>query len=172
LVDGIAIDSNIKSIEICHGCQTGKGHRQPFPTSTSITTKPLELVHCDLCGPMRVPTPDGARYFVIFVDDFSRLQFVSLLVTKRRRPPVPQKSSNQGRTPIQHEDSTLPNRQRLGLHQSRRSTILQDVGNPTRDDGPIHAFPKRRFGTIHTNSSRTWTRNARNRQSPHGLQQS
>ena len=32
----------------------------------------LELIHLDVCGPMKVMSLGGARYFVTFIDDFSR----------------------------------------------------------------------------------------------------
>ena len=35
-------------------------------------TKPLEIVHLDVGGPMRTTSVGGTKYFVTFVDDFSR----------------------------------------------------------------------------------------------------
>ncbi len=35
-------------------------------------TKPLEIVLLDVCGPMRTTSLGGARYFVTYIDDFSR----------------------------------------------------------------------------------------------------
>ena len=38
----------------CDGCLVGKQHRQPFPKkSTSYSVKPLELIHSDVCGPIK-----------------------------------------------------------------------------------------------------------------------
>ena len=34
--------------------------------------KILELVHSDVAGPMKTESLGGARYFVTFIDDFSR----------------------------------------------------------------------------------------------------
>ena len=48
---------------LCKGCQAGKGQRSPFPSSSpSRASKPFELIHADLFGPTRVPTPSGATY--------------------------------------------------------------------------------------------------------------
>jgi len=33
---------------LCHACQLGKHARLPFATSTSQTTSPFEIVHCDV----------------------------------------------------------------------------------------------------------------------------
>ena len=36
------------------------------------TTRPLELIHMDLCGPMRIQSRSGKKYVLVIVDDFSR----------------------------------------------------------------------------------------------------
>ncbi|KAI3522492.1 hypothetical protein L1887_00319 [Cichorium endivia] len=67
----------------CEGCLIGKQTRHPFPSSTSFRAKKrLELVHGDLCGPVTPPTPAGNRYFMLLVDDFSRVMWVYLLKSK------------------------------------------------------------------------------------------
>jgi len=38
---------------ICSSCQKGKLTRSTFKTKEYHSSKPLELVHTDLCGPMR-----------------------------------------------------------------------------------------------------------------------
>ncbi len=45
-------------------------------------TKPLEIVHSDVCGPMKTTSLGGARYFVMYIDDFSRKVWVYLLKSK------------------------------------------------------------------------------------------
>jgi transposase InsO family protein len=45
-------------------------------------TKPLEIVHSDVCGPMRTTSLGGARYFVTYIDDFSRKVWVYSLKSK------------------------------------------------------------------------------------------
>eukprot|EP01018_Ginkgo_biloba_P033513 Gb_25092 [translate_table: standard] len=52
------------SKEICEGCIYGKQHRGSFPTSKFKAREPLELVHTDLCGPMRTLSMGKARYFM------------------------------------------------------------------------------------------------------------
>ena len=42
----------------------------------------LELVHSDLCGPMHVPSANGNRYLMTFVDDYTKMCWVYLLKTK------------------------------------------------------------------------------------------
>jgi hypothetical protein len=47
--------------------------------ATTRATAPLQLVHSDLCGPLSVPTPHGDRYFITFIDDYSRFVILKLL---------------------------------------------------------------------------------------------
>ena len=46
------------------------------------TTKVLELVHTDLCGPMEVESMGGSNYFMLFIDDYSRMTWVFFLSYK------------------------------------------------------------------------------------------
>ncbi|CAI7843877.1 unnamed protein product [Closterium sp. NIES-53] len=67
----------------CPDCTTGKLPRTSFPTSTTRASAPLELVHTDICGPMQTPEREkGSKYFITFLDDFSRLSWVTLVKTK------------------------------------------------------------------------------------------
>ena len=68
----------------CEGCVEGKQARQPFPSDGGThATKVLELVHSDVCGPMRTTSMGGGRYFLTFIDDFSRKVWVYVLKSKR-----------------------------------------------------------------------------------------
>ncbi|KAA0059681.1 gag/pol protein [Cucumis melo var. makuwa] len=49
---------------------TGKGLRVKIP---------LELVHSNLCGPMNVKARGGYKYFISFIDDYSRYNHVYLI---------------------------------------------------------------------------------------------
>jgi hypothetical protein len=42
----------------------------PFK-SNSQSIKLLELIHTNFSSPMQTPTHGGAKYFVIFIDDYS-----------------------------------------------------------------------------------------------------
>lgn len=54
----------------------------PFPTEGSRAQNALELIHSDVCGPMEVSSLGGARYFVTFIDDFTRKVFIYILTKK------------------------------------------------------------------------------------------
>ena len=67
---------------VCEPCAMGKNHRQPFPQSDTKTTKPLELIHMDVCGPMPVSTYGGSKYAATFLDDYTGYGITQLLKTK------------------------------------------------------------------------------------------
>ena len=50
---------------------------------TSID-KPLQLVHMDLCGPSRKEGTRGEIYFMLVIDDYSILTWVSFLKEKSK----------------------------------------------------------------------------------------
>ena len=51
----------------------GKQHRTNMPNvATHRSTKPLQLIHTDVCGPMQTTSLGGARYFITFIDDYTR----------------------------------------------------------------------------------------------------
>jgi len=67
----------------CGSCELGKQHRQPFPKGISKrATHKLELVHSDICGPMSTASLSNNMYFILFIDDFSRMTWVYFLKTK------------------------------------------------------------------------------------------
>ncbi|KAG7640275.1 Zinc finger CCHC-type superfamily [Arabidopsis suecica] len=68
---------------ICAACEMGKQSRRSFPKkSQSNTNKTLELIHSDVCGPMQTESINGSRYFLTFIDDFSRMTWVYFLKNK------------------------------------------------------------------------------------------
>ena len=59
-------------------CQFGKQIVLPFNNSVSHPLSSFDLIHSDVWGPSPISTPGGSRYFVIFVDDFSRYTWIYL----------------------------------------------------------------------------------------------
>ncbi|KAJ4812770.1 polyprotein [Rhynchospora pubera] len=69
--------------QLCEACLLGKHARKSFPkVSTSRATKPLELVHADVCGPIQPQSLGKSSYFVLFIDDYSRKTWVYFLKNK------------------------------------------------------------------------------------------
>ena len=82
LVDGLDFGSS-GSLDFCKGCVLGKQHKLPFLSDgAKRATATLELVHSDVWGPARTTSAGGAKYFVSFIDDFSRKVFVFFMRRK------------------------------------------------------------------------------------------
>ena len=67
--------------QTCTGCQIGKQARTKLPKEATFQASDiLELIHSDVCGPFKTSSTGGSKYFVTFIDDFSRrvwLYFIS-----------------------------------------------------------------------------------------------
>jgi len=60
--------------------ELGKHHRGSFPSRVNNhSSSAFELVHSDIWGRCRVPSFKGFRYFLLFVNDFSRITWFYLL---------------------------------------------------------------------------------------------
>ncbi|KAG8491216.1 hypothetical protein CXB51_014346 [Gossypium anomalum] len=82
---GLAKDmTKVEPLEgICDVCQLGKQARKPFPVDQAWRAREkLELVHSDICGPMKTPSLNGSKYFVLFIDDLTRFCWIFFLKQK------------------------------------------------------------------------------------------
>nr|GEU70307.1 retrovirus-related Pol polyprotein from transposon TNT 1-94 [Tanacetum cinerariifolium] len=72
---------------LCSSCKLGKAKRKSFYTKTTPSSKRrLQLLHMDLCGPMRVASINGKRYVLVIVDDYSRYTWTHFLRSKDETP--------------------------------------------------------------------------------------
>ena len=60
----------------------GKAHRVKFSTSKHKSRGLLDYVHTDVWGSIKVTSKGGSRYFVTFVDDYSRYVWIYFLKHK------------------------------------------------------------------------------------------
>ena len=76
----IGVDESVLRYETC---VLNKIHRTTYsPSISNKSSVPFELIHSDVWGPSRESTVSGMRYFVSFIDDYTRLSLVSPLKTK------------------------------------------------------------------------------------------
>ena len=69
--------------QLCEGCLLGKQSRKSFPKEASTRAiKSLQLVHTDVCGPIKSSSFGKSNYFLLFIDDFSRKTWVYFLKQK------------------------------------------------------------------------------------------
>jgi hypothetical protein len=67
----------------CAACQAGKQVGSTHHSKNVMTTsKPLELLHMDLFGPVAYLSIGGSKYGLVIVDDFSRFTWVFFLQDK------------------------------------------------------------------------------------------
>lgn len=64
------------SLSFCDACQYGKLHHIHFPVTDIKTKSLLELIHTDLWGPASMSSKDGYKYYISFVDDFTRYSWI------------------------------------------------------------------------------------------------
>ncbi|GJS83943.1 putative reverse transcriptase domain-containing protein [Tanacetum coccineum] len=68
---------------LCSACVQGKSQKSSHPPQVVLSNHfKLELLHMDLCGPMRIASINGKKYILVIVDDYSRYTWVYFLRTK------------------------------------------------------------------------------------------
>ena len=74
---------------LCEACEKGKSKKASHRSKdlTSIT-KPLQLLHMDLFGPVNVMSLSRKRYALVIVDDFSNYTWVLFLNSKDETPKI------------------------------------------------------------------------------------
>lgn len=80
---GLKFNKN-ENLSDCEACIQAKMTcvPSPKPRSTPRTTDRLEIVHSDVCGPIKTPSCGNNKYFVTFIDDYSRYGRVYFLKNK------------------------------------------------------------------------------------------
>nr|GEY11387.1 retrovirus-related Pol polyprotein from transposon TNT 1-94 [Tanacetum cinerariifolium] len=74
---------------LCSSCELGKAKQKSYQTKTTLSSKRrLQLLHMDLCGPMRVESINGKKYVLVIVDDYSRYTWTHFLRSKDETPEV------------------------------------------------------------------------------------
>ena len=80
VVDGMKISS--KTNFDCETCTLGKMSQYRSRQPDRKASKKLDLVHCDIAGPIDPPAKEGFRYSISFVDEYSGAITVYLLKNK------------------------------------------------------------------------------------------
>src|SRR3954469_16603999 len=62
-----------KLVALCEACQKGKFSKPAFKSkNVASSSRPLELLHIDLFGPVKTASVRGKKYGLVIVDDYSR----------------------------------------------------------------------------------------------------
>lgn len=70
------------AISFCEYCQFAKSSKLPFSSSSTVSHKPLELIHSDVWGPAPVVAEGGFKYYILFIDDFTKYTWFFPLMCK------------------------------------------------------------------------------------------
>ncbi|GJT15327.1 retrovirus-related pol polyprotein from transposon TNT 1-94 [Tanacetum coccineum] len=74
---------------LCSSCELGKAKRKSFKTKTTPSSKRrLQILHMDLCGPMRVKSFNGKKYMMVIGDDNSKYTWTHFLRSNDKTPEV------------------------------------------------------------------------------------
>nr|GEV14417.1 hypothetical protein [Tanacetum cinerariifolium] len=75
--------------QLCSSYELSKAKRSSFESNVVSSSKGrLNLLHMDLCGPMRVASINTKKYILVIVDDYSRYTWTSFLRSKDETPDV------------------------------------------------------------------------------------
>jgi hypothetical protein len=66
----------------CERCLYGKHNRVRFPSGATKAERILQLVHSDVFGPVSIPSLGNSMYYVSFIDEFSRKNWIYFLRKK------------------------------------------------------------------------------------------
>jgi len=67
---------------VCDGCEFGKHTRSSYASSGSRSSHAFDLVHSDVWGPCSTTSINGYRFFVTFIDCYSRVTWLYLMKNK------------------------------------------------------------------------------------------
>jgi transposase InsO family protein len=67
---------------VCDACELAKHTRGTYPSRGLRSNNPFEVVHSDVWGPCEVQSISGHRWFVTFIDCFSRFTWLYLIKRK------------------------------------------------------------------------------------------
>nr|GEX17917.1 hypothetical protein [Tanacetum cinerariifolium] len=75
--------------QLCSSCELSKAKRSSFKSKAVPSSKVrLNLLHMDLCGPIRVASINGKKYILVIVDDYSKYTWPMFLRSKDETPEV------------------------------------------------------------------------------------
>ena len=80
--NGILKSLDYESFDTCEPCLMGKMNKTPFSGTMERATELLEIIHTDVCGPMKIEARGGYHYFLTFTDDLSRYGYMYLMKHK------------------------------------------------------------------------------------------
>lgn len=66
----------------CSSCKLGKSKALPFPSRDNVAANCFDIIHSDVWGISPITSHSGYRYFVTFIDEYTRFTWVYFLRSK------------------------------------------------------------------------------------------
>jgi len=80
--EGILHDLDFSDFDTCVNCVKGKVTAKVRNTGANRSDNVLELINTGICGPITLTSMGRYRYFITFIDDYSRFGWINLLQEK------------------------------------------------------------------------------------------
>ena len=64
---------------VSKGCAQGKSTKNPYPKSDGKAKGILDIVHSDICGPVKTTSLIEYVYYASFIDDYSHNNWIYFL---------------------------------------------------------------------------------------------
>ncbi|GJS65383.1 retrovirus-related pol polyprotein from transposon TNT 1-94 [Tanacetum coccineum] len=119
--------------QLCPLCEMSKAKRSSFKSKVVPSSKGRQnLLHMDLCGPMRVASINGKKYILVIVDDYSLYTWTIFLRSKDETPDVLkeflmmiQHNLQAQEEGIEHQTSTPRTPEQNGVVERRNRTLVK-----------------------------------------------
>jgi Reverse transcriptase (RNA-dependent DNA polymerase)/GAG-pre-integrase domain len=82
-VTGMDLSEACETVD-CHDCAVGKQTRKSFKGRLKTAEAGGDVIHSDVCRPLENTSWGGSRYFVSFIDEYTRTVKVALIAKKSR----------------------------------------------------------------------------------------
>ena len=112
----------------CTSCQLGKQLALPFNNSESISNSIFELIHSNVWGPFPVANIGGSRYFVFFIDDYSRYSWIFPMKSRSEILPIYSNFAKMVETQFSKRIKTFRSDNALEYTQYAFQTLLHSYG--------------------------------------------
>nr|GEV72948.1 copia protein [Tanacetum cinerariifolium] len=129
--------------QLCSSCELSKAKRSSFKSKAIPSSKGrLNLLHIDLCGPMRVASINGKKYILVIVDDYSRYTWTLFLhadVPSQQEfdilfGPLYDEFFNEGSNPSRNIHSTSAPSSHTNVHSEEHKNDQEEEGEQLQDN--------------------------------------
>nr|GEZ49368.1 retrovirus-related Pol polyprotein from transposon TNT 1-94 [Tanacetum cinerariifolium] len=145
--------------QLCSSCELSKAKRSSFKSKVVPSSKgSLNLLHMDLCGPMRVASINRKKFILVIVDDYSRYTWTLFLRSKDEKTEMlkefitmiqrrllfeltkAQSSNLQDKQPSTNIQSTLAPSTPTYVHAEENNNDQAEEGEHLQDDEFTNPF--------------------------------